>query len=697
MSGLHIGSNFRKFLHGKLPPLAMLAIMVLPLLFGGLFVWSYFDPLGNLNKVPVALVNSDEGEAGQEIVDKLLEEDPMDFRVVSAEEAREGIADGTYYLGMEIPRDFTEAATSVKEDDPHQAKINVTLNETNGFIPTMLGSQATRMITDAVSVTVGSKVVDQLFVGFNTINDGMGQAAEGAGKLNEGAKKAGEGGQKLDDGATKLDNGMQEFNSKLQEMPGAAHKLDDGVARLADGANQLNTGIGTAADGANQLSDGMLTLQSGTDKLGAGAAQVAGGVDKIAGVAGQLGAAQDAFADIDASLNQVIRDLDASPIPGTAELAAQARATQAKLHNGALSSAMDSSLLGQLQLLQNGAHQIATELSDPNAQYRGGVNRATDASQQLAAGLAKLQDGSGTLVAGVAQLKDGTSQLVVAANTASDASSKLADGSNQLVVGLGALNDGLVQLDDGTGELSVKLHDAQEEAPTWKGERLDKAVETASQPVVLNETGDELEYFGKGLSPFFLSLSLWFGGLILYMVMQPINRRAIDSGTPVFRVVLDTLVPSFLVGTVQAFLLWAVQVFLLDIDPVHTGTLLLVLVGVSWAFISFIYMLNCIFGKAIARLLTMALMSLQLVASNGLYPPEVQPKFIQWVHSWDPMRYSVNLMRYALFGTNGGDPRMIRATLVLVGIAVGSWVVSCLGLKHLRQIPERDLHPELSV
>ena len=264
-------------------------------------------------------------------------------------------------------------------------------------------------------------------------------------------------------------------------------------------------------------------------------------------------------------------------------------------------------------------------------------------------------------------------------------------------MGLGALNDGLVQLDSGTGELSVKLHDAQEEAPTWRGDRLDKAVETASQPVVLNEVGDDLAYFGKGLSPFFLSLSLWFGGLILYMVMQPINRRAIDSGTPVYRVMLDTLVPSFLVGAVQAFFLWAVQVFLLDIDPTYTGTLLLVLVGVSWAFISFIYMLNCIFGKAIARLLTMALMSLQLVASNGLYPPEVQPKFIQWVHSWDPMRYSVDLMRYALFGTNGGDPRMIRATLVLIGIAVGSWIVSCLGLRHLRQIPEKDLHPELSV
>ena len=38
MSGLHIGSDFRKFAHGKLPKLAILAIFLLPLLFGGLFV-----------------------------------------------------------------------------------------------------------------------------------------------------------------------------------------------------------------------------------------------------------------------------------------------------------------------------------------------------------------------------------------------------------------------------------------------------------------------------------------------------------------------------------------------------------------------------------------------------------------------------------------------------------------------------------
>ena len=40
IAGLHIGSNFRKFGHGKLPPLAIIAITLIPLLFGGLFVLS---------------------------------------------------------------------------------------------------------------------------------------------------------------------------------------------------------------------------------------------------------------------------------------------------------------------------------------------------------------------------------------------------------------------------------------------------------------------------------------------------------------------------------------------------------------------------------------------------------------------------------------------------------------------------------
>ena len=697
MSGLHIGTDFRKFLHGKLPPLALTAIILLPLLFGGLFVWSYWDPLGNLYKLPVALVNSDEGENGDEVVDQLLEQRPLDFRVVSAEEAKEGIADGTYYLGLEVPTDFSDAVTSVNSDNPHPAKINITLNETNGFIPTVLGDKAADAIAAAVSDSVGAKVVDQLFVGINTLSDGVQKASDGAEQLDEGANSAHDGSEKLNEGGTKLNDGIQQLNDKVQQMPDAVNKLDGGVARLQDGAIQLNDGLTTASGGASQLSDGMNQLQSGTQQLGEGATQIAGGVDKITGFAGKLNDAQAALDDINANLDRVIADLDRSPIPGSTELANQARGVKLQLNGGPLQALQGNDLVGQLMQLQSGAHELATQLSDPSAKYRSGVDEATAAAKKLADGLAQLQDGSGTLLAGITTLKDGTSKLVVAASTATDATSRLADGSNQLVVGLGDLNDGLVKLSDGTGELSMSLADGAEKAPKWQGERLDKAIDAAAEPVTTQHVGDGVTFFGKGLSPFFLALSQWFGVLITYMIMKPFSRRAIDSGVSPFRVMLYTMIPSAIIGFFQAVALWVMQVGVLRVEPEHPLTLFGVLAFVSWVFICAIMALNTALGPAPGRLATMALMSLQLVASNGLYPPEVQPQFIQWVHKFDPMSYSVDLVRYALFGTPSYDPRMWTAVTVLLFVAVLGIVVSSVALRVRRTIPVSDLHPELSV
>lgn len=294
-------------------------------------------------------------------------------------------------------------------------------------------------------------------------------------------------------------------------------------------------------------------------------------------------------------------------------------------------------------------------------------------------------------------MKGGTGQLVVAANTATDATSRLAAGSNQLVVGLGDLNDGLVKLSDGTGELSMSLADGAEKAPSWEGDRLDKAIDAAAEPVGTQHVGDGLTFFGKGLSPFFLSLSLWFGVLIMYMIMPPFSRRAIDSGTNPLRVLAYTMLPSFIIGFVQSIALWIMQVGMLDIQPEHPLALFGVMVLVSWVFVTAIMALNTALGPAPGRLATMALMSLQLVASNGLYPPEVQPAFIQWVHSWDPMRYSVDLVRYALFGTPESDPRMWTAVTVLLSVAALSIAISCVALWVRRVWRMKDLHPELTV
>ncbi|MDK8798283.1 YhgE/Pip domain-containing protein [Corynebacterium sp. MSK044] len=624
ISGLNVGTHFRKLLRGVLPPLALIAITLLPLLFGGLFVWSYWDPLGNLNKIPVALVNSDEGaqgpdgkevRAGDQVAAELLKVEPMNFVEVSAQDAIEGIGNGTYYLGVEIPKNFSEAAVSVNTDDPHPAKINVTLNNTNGFIPTMLGNQVTRVMTSVISGTVGEQISRQMFMGFNTIGDGMDQAGEGADKLHDGTTQARDGSQRLNDGANQLNDGVQEALQKVPDLVDGATQLDEGAHELNSGAQRLNDGLGQASTGADELADGLGRLRDG--------------VNQAAGVLAPVNIPQ----------------------------------------------------------LQQGTP----------AEFLDGINSAADGARELSNALHLLHDGSGELLTGTTQLSDGTTQLVVGVRTLSEGSNVLADGTQQLAAGMDDLNSGIIQLDDGSGELAFKLNEGAGKVPRFDGEKLDSASSVASSPVRLENTGDDVSLFGVGLSPFFLSLSLWFGGLIMFMVFNPISRRAIDSGVSPLRVVLSSWIPAAILGVIQAFHLWWMQNLVLGVNAEHPVQMFFALAYVAIIFVTAILAIYAIFGPSTGRLITMILMSLQLVASNGLYPPEVQPEFIQWVHSWDPMRFSVDLMRHVLFGTAPGDHRVTVALIVLTSVGVASFLIAMAGFWKERVVVAKHIHPELEV
>ena len=54
------GTELRRFRHGTLPKIAVGAMLLIPLLYGALYLWAFWDPTGNLNKLPVALVNADQ-------------------------------------------------------------------------------------------------------------------------------------------------------------------------------------------------------------------------------------------------------------------------------------------------------------------------------------------------------------------------------------------------------------------------------------------------------------------------------------------------------------------------------------------------------------------------------------------------------------------------------------------------------------
>src|SRR3546814_18640746 len=109
--------------------IALVALLAVPILYGGLYLWANQDPYGSLSRVPVALVVQDEGatidgtqrDFGDVVAKELLGGDTFDWHRVSASTAERGLADGTYYFTVEIPDDFPAAIASISPGSPRQA------------------------------------------------------------------------------------------------------------------------------------------------------------------------------------------------------------------------------------------------------------------------------------------------------------------------------------------------------------------------------------------------------------------------------------------------------------------------------------------------------------------------------------------------------------------------------------------------
>ena len=103
----------------------IIAIILIPVLYSGFYLKAFWDPYGNLEELPVAIVNLDEGEneenLGKELVDKLLDKGIVKFSVISEQEANDGLVNKEYYAVITIPANFTKKLNSAENQDRQSA------------------------------------------------------------------------------------------------------------------------------------------------------------------------------------------------------------------------------------------------------------------------------------------------------------------------------------------------------------------------------------------------------------------------------------------------------------------------------------------------------------------------------------------------------------------------------------------------
>lgn len=336
--------------------------------------------------------------------------------------------------------------------------------------------------------------------------------------------------------------------------------------------------------------------------------------------------------------------------------------------------------------------QVTVAVDGSNA-LAGGLGTAKDGSDQLAAGTAEL---SGAINSVVGRLDGNAGQLQgLPADLQADLE-KLQAAGNELNIGASQLRGGLGELSAGANQLADGLDQASSAVPNLTPEQQKKIAETVAGPVELKESNlHEAPTFGTGFAPFFLSLALFVGGIITWMLLTPLQQRPVSNGLGAIRVALTSYWPALLIGFAQAGVMYVVVHFGVGLTPAYVwGTIaFLILISATW--LAIIQALNAVFGTAVGRVATLATLMLMLVASGGIYPVETTAKPFQMLHPYDPMTYTVNGLRQLTVG--GIDQRLWTAVAVLVGLTLVSLLATALSARRNRQFTMERLYPPIEV
>lgn len=605
------------FKHRKLI-IAVIIILFVPTLYSGTYLWANWDPYAHLERLPVAVVNEDvkvnyKGSTysiGDDLVKELKKDKSFKWRFVNKELADKGINNNQYYFEIYIPHDFSKRATTLTARHPTPLNLYYKVNVGSNFIASQIGRTGVDKIRTKLSQQLSKNYAEVVFGNITSVGKGLNDASNGSNQITAGLNKVSSGTQEMIDG-------MQKQAGPLGQLSSGSNQLSIAASQLSNGANQIQTGMSQVNNGLNSLGTGLTALNNSSNQLAAGIEPLSNGSKQ---------------------LNQAIEGYEKSH-PDLAN---------------------DTSYQQIMQISRNlgrGLDQLNTGYST----FNQGVDKTAQSSKTLSAG-------TDTIISKLKDLSNGATQMAAAQIKIANGSTNVYNGWNSVITHLKTLKDGEDRLVSGSGKLTdslasgaKKIQDIHAGQPIY---------EMMSNPVRLKEQlVHRVPNYGTGLAPYFLSLSLFVGALLLSTAL-PLRMT---TGMP----------PSALAWFLSKFILLALisighsvitNLFLINLvglNPINHVYLYLFTFYTSLIFMSIILFLVITLDNA-GRFLAIVLLVLQLTSSAGTFPIELTPQFLQTLHSLLPMSYSVQGFR-AIIST--GDYHLLRTDMVALTLYLVSAII----------------------
>jgi putative membrane protein len=673
--------EWKALISNKKVLIPMIAVLLIPLLYSGMFLWAFWDPYGKLHELPVAVVNEDKGavyngeklEIGSDLIENLKENRDFKWDFVDKKTAEKGLENQKYYMMIEIPSDFSKNATTLMNEEPKKLELVYVPNESFNFLSAQIGNTAVKGIKESIANTLSETYAESVFENLNKLADGVHKASEGATKIDEGAAEINDGAEKLQTHLEELakssvsfKEGLQAASTGSESLGNGLHALSNGLGKMKAGQEQLLDGAEKAKAGTNQLTEGLEKSYAGMKELNeklpaltAGSSQLSQGTQSLSNSLSQWkeGAEQTKAGahQLSTGLEQFYQALQGvlAQVPEEQKVQLEQSMSQLITSSKQLEGGIDklSSSAGEISQGAAVLAQKMDELHQGQAKVEKGVQTLTEGQSQLLAGAKIINNGQEQIVHGLSifgeklveaksgaeQLVSGNGKLSTGLGKLAEGSEKLKDGSHQLADGASNLKEGTDKLTSGTHELAEKLSEAAKE--TSKIHSDDQTYEMMADPVKVDKKKfTEVPNYGTGFTPYFLSLGLFVGALLLSIVFP--LRDPVDIPTSPFSWFISKFGILAVAGILQALIADIVLLLTLNIEVESVPLFIVFSIITSITFMALIQFLVTTMSDP-GRFIGIIILILQLTTSAGTFPVELIPDFLQHFHAWLPMTYSV--------------------------------------------------------
>ena len=700
--------DIRKIRTNVIALIVVLGVTVVPCLYAWYNIAASWDPYGNTGNLKVAVASVDEGyignliplqlNLGDQVLSALRENTQLNWVFTTKSKAMKGVKSGEYYAAIVIPEDFSTNLISVFSSDIKKPEITYYSNaKENAIAPKVTDKGATAVQTQVNEVfieTISDTVLTALQTVANTADSR--DSDELAGTLITNLNKIGSdlsassttlhSFSQMTDSAQQLLDTTAEFLKATKEQASAnadtlsgTQQSFSGIQETLDGATDgINTALTSTKSFYEQMSQ---TIDQAFQSQSQDASSVASTLDLLGN---RVNAIVQSYQGIRDSIAQIA---DAHP-----ELSDLTAPILAKL---------DDSIAVQGELrdkLTNAASSLRDTGADPDPVHRAGrpASRPAGTGGRKPAGVKlsctgkkELDDLISSSISGITAVKsDYETNVSGSLKQLSGSLGSTKNDLSDLLSQLGASADGIYTLASSAGSDLSQIQKALETSSDLLETASKKITDTTSRLSQMEATGDfseledlisgdknsissflaapvelktnkvyPIENYGSSMAPFYSTLSIWIGGIVLVAMLKVTVSENGTTGLKhlkLHQIYLGRYLIFLILGLLQSTLICLGDLFYLGIQCRHPFLFLLAGWISSIVYVNIIYTLTVSFGD-IGKAISVVLLVMQVAGTGGTFPIEVAPRFFKAVYSLFPFTHSMAALREAVGGLYGMD------------------------------------------